>query len=75
MGKQITPLKAIRAKCLDCSGGSAREVRECAVKDCPLFCYRMGKNPNITRRALPPEQRAKITERLSSVRENPQNAA
>lgn len=39
----MTPLKAIRAKCLDCSGGSAKEVRECPAKDCPLYEYRSGK--------------------------------
>lgn len=41
-----TPLKAIRAKCLDCSGGSVLEVRECPVKTCALFPYRMGKRPS-----------------------------
>lgn len=41
----MTPMKAIRAKCLDCSCGSAQEVRLCPVKDCPLYPYRFGKNP------------------------------
>ena len=44
--KQLTPIKAIRAKCLDCSGGQPSEVRNCLVEDCPLFLYRFGKNPN-----------------------------
>lgn len=39
------PLKAIRAKCIDCSGGSEKEVRECVVKNCALFPYRMGRYP------------------------------
>jgi len=38
--KELTPLKAIRAKCLDCSGGSAQEVRKCPVKTCPLWPFR-----------------------------------
>ena len=38
----IRPLKAIRAKCLDCCGGSAKEVRLCTAKDCPLYLYRFG---------------------------------
>lgn len=42
---KMTPIKAIRAQCIDCSGGSLKEVRECAFKDCPLHPYRMGKNP------------------------------
>lgn len=41
----MTPLKAIRAKCLDCCCGQANEVRLCACTDCTLFPYRMGKNP------------------------------
>lgn len=38
----IRPLKAIRAKCLDCCGGSAKEVRLCTAKDCLLYLYRFG---------------------------------
>lgn len=42
----MTPLKAIRAKCLDCSCGSANEVRLCPIKDCALYEYRFGHNPS-----------------------------
>ena len=42
----LTPMKAIRAKCLDCVCGSAQEVRLCPITDCPLYPYRMGHNPN-----------------------------
>lgn len=41
----LTPIKAIRAKCLSCCCDSVKEVRECTVKDCPLYPYRMGKRP------------------------------
>lgn len=41
-----TALKAIRAKCLDCCSGSFNEVRDCGLTDCPLFRYRLGKNPD-----------------------------
>jgi hypothetical protein len=40
-----TPLKAIREKCMDCSGGAFKEVRLCTIPRCPLFPYRMGKRP------------------------------
>jgi hypothetical protein len=43
---KLTPLKAIRAKCLDCSGMSAKEVRECEFTECPLYPFRFGKNPS-----------------------------
>lgn len=49
--KRISPLKAIRLKCLDCSAGQCAEVRYCTIHDCPLYAFRQGKNPN--RRRLP----------------------
>lgn len=46
MGFEAVPvLKAIRAKCLDCSGGMASEVRDCLVRNCALYPFRMGTNP------------------------------
>ena len=42
-GKPLTPLRAIRLKCLDCCGGSALEVKLCTVSRCALYPYRMGK--------------------------------
>jgi len=45
--KKITPLKAIRAKCLDCSAGQPSEVRKCSMEDCSLFFYRFGRNPEL----------------------------
>ena len=42
----MTPLKAIREKCLDCCGGSAHEVRLCTCEKCALYRFRFGKNPN-----------------------------
>ena len=35
--------KAIKEKCLDCSGFSANNVKECPCVDCPLFPYRFGE--------------------------------
>ena len=43
--KHLTPLRAIRAKCLDCSNNQPKEVRFCQTTKCPLFVYRFGKNP------------------------------
>lgn len=40
-----TPIKAIRAKCLDCCCGQAQEVRLCIDEKCPLWEYRMGHRP------------------------------
>lgn len=41
----LNPLKAVQAKCMDCSGGSPYEVTKCAVGCCPLFPYRFGCRP------------------------------
>jgi hypothetical protein len=43
--KILTPIKAIRKKCLDCSNGQYLEVRNCLDTDCPLYVYRLGKRP------------------------------
>lgn len=40
-----TPIKAIRAKCIECCCGQMGEVRLCTIKDCPLWEYRNGHRP------------------------------
>lgn len=40
---KLTPMKAIRRKCIDCSCGSSNEVKLCPVQNCPLYTYRFGK--------------------------------
>jgi len=42
---RLTPVKAIRAKCLDCCCGQRGEVRQCSVCTCSLHPYRLGKRP------------------------------
>lgn len=44
LGHPASPIKAIRAKCIDCCGGSEGEARKCTATDCPLWPLRMGKN-------------------------------
>lgn len=41
-----TPLKTIRIFCLQCGGGSPKEVRYCSSAECPLHLYRFGTNPH-----------------------------
>jgi hypothetical protein len=43
-------LDAIRAKCVDCSGGSRSEVAKCVSVYCALWPFRMGTNPFRTKR-------------------------
>ena len=46
MPKYLSPVKAIKKFCLDCVGGSVKERRLCNTTDCPLYPFRLGKNPN-----------------------------
>ena len=70
----LPPVRAIRAKCLDCCCGSSMEVDMCP-KDgvrsdlCPLYKYRKGHNPNRTREYTE-EERKLIAERLGKYRKN-----
>ena len=55
--KQKTPLQAIRSYCKTCMCGSSEEVKLCISKDCSLYPYRFGKNPERSY-TLSDEQRA-----------------
>jgi hypothetical protein len=57
-------LKAVRRKCLDCSGNNIARVRHCKQTGCPLHAYRMGKG----NRRLTSEQQAAAAERLRQYR-------
>lgn len=46
MDERIARGKAIRLKCLDCCGGSKKDVKQCNEVNCPLHPFRLGKNPN-----------------------------
>ena len=41
----LTPLSAIRAHCLECMNWQIGEVKECASPLCPLYPFRLGKDP------------------------------
>jgi len=43
---KLTPVKAIRHKCLECQANRYSLVRNCEEKDCPLYFFRLGRNPN-----------------------------
>ena len=66
MKKITNPIKAIRCFCIDCMGGQAREVKDCTAPNCPLYAFRMGKNPYPTRQYTE-EQRQAMAERMRKV--------
>jgi hypothetical protein len=43
--ESLSPLRAVRHKCLDCCCESSMEVESCPVRDCPLWPYRFGVYP------------------------------
>ena len=49
---QLTPLKAIRKKCVDCAGQEPSQVKECEHKKCELYPLRMGKGTRATLRII-----------------------
>jgi len=63
-----SPLPAIRAKCLDCCGGMYSEVTLCTAKQCPLWAFRLGKNPFRKAKVMSDEQREKASKRLAVAR-------
>jgi hypothetical protein len=62
--REKNPLKALRARCLDCCCGAASEVRKCTAVNCPSWPFRMGINPFREKRVLSPEQRQAMAKRL-----------
>ena len=44
--ERMPTLAAIRRRCLDCSGGSPSEARNCKHTTCDLWPFRLGRNPN-----------------------------
>ena len=64
MAEITNPIKAIRAKCLDCMCGQVNEVKLCPGTDCALYPFRMGKNPYLKPRHYTEEQKVALLERL-----------
>lgn len=63
--REKNPLKAIRARCLDCCCFQPSEVRKCTAVNCPSWPFRMGTNPFREKRVLSPDQKQALAERLA----------
>ena len=48
----MTLLKAIRAKCMECTGGNRRKILHCPSDGCPLYPYRMWRKPSKSSHAV-----------------------
>ena len=69
VSENTNPLRAIKLKCLDCSTYNTNEIKECPVKNCPLYPFRLGKNP-FRKRELSEEERNKLSERMKNLKRN-----
>jgi len=58
-------LKAIREKCLDCSGHQPYEVLYCPVVACALWPFRMNENPWREKREYTEEELKALRERFA----------
>lgn len=67
---QKNPVKAIRAKCIDCCGGMMSIVQDCGIPSCPIYPFRSGKNPFRTKKEMSEEQREAVKERLAKSRKS-----
>ena len=45
-GRKRVSVKTIRNHCIICTNNSHDAIRECPSTGCPLYPFRMGKNPN-----------------------------
>jgi len=43
--RPMSPLRALRERCVDCCGDQLAEVRKCTATGCPSWPFRMGSNP------------------------------
>ena len=81
--KVTKPLKAIRRFCGECMGMDRRQtkpsfpyddIRNCTDPMCPLFDFRLGKNPFLGK-PMTEEQRKAVSARLRIVRESQLNTS
>lgn len=64
----ITPVKAIRLFCVnECMAGQASLVPGCTDSNCPLYPYRMNKNPS---KELTGEKLEEYQKRMQTYRQN-----
>jgi hypothetical protein len=71
----MSPLRALRLRCLDCCCDQPSEVRKCTAVKCPSWPFRMGVNPW---RAEPSEAKREAARQLTARRgaraENPRSS-
>ncbi|MEZ0002049.1 hypothetical protein ABIA18_003846 [Sinorhizobium fredii] len=60
--EQMSPLQAIRRKCLDCCCNQPSEIRACEAVNCALWPFRASVHPYTSARMKNPSQEADFQE-------------
>lgn len=66
--KPVSPMQAIRARCIDCAN-TRDEVAKCTAIGCALWAFRMGSSPFRAKRDVSEEQRAAARDRMKNYHE------
>ena len=68
--KANSPQKAIVNFCISCMGYHKPYVKECTSLNCPLYDFRLGKNPYRKSREYTEEEKEQLKERARKARES-----
>ena len=63
----MTPMQAIKAKCIECCCGDKKEARMCTITGCPIWQFleeRRKLKETKAKRILTDEEKAALSERL-----------
>jgi hypothetical protein len=66
---KTNPVKVIRQKCRDCTCNQITEIENCTVNLCPLWPWRMGKNPYRVKKIMTDEHKERLAKASSKSRE------
>jgi len=72
--KVLSPTKAIREKCLECSCWQNEEVKECPATDCALYPFRFGKDPGRKKVVMSAERKETLKKQLETGRKTMQES-
>ena len=68
--KANSPQKAIVNFCISCMGYHKSFVKDCSATNCPLYEFRLGKNPYRKSREYTEEEKEQLKERARKARES-----
>lgn len=71
MQKLLTPIKAHRERCRECTGGVLASIRRCPKSTCSSWLYRMGRRPDrLTSEAYRTQEPGMIQASIENICEN-----